>query len=390
MPPMPRGSASRAAQTWRSGALLAVLLFATTSAAEEFPATRQIGGKLLTLHNGRVLLHGEAAEIDVPPGMVFLAGGDARFVVELMWRNPFDIRIIGLIVPADADFARNPAAPPPEQARDMRLDPEAMPTMPQAQSRDSAADAQWATVIAWTEGHVHERMVRDLDPDRILADMREAMPRANAAPSGAAVPHADLLGWAVPPHYDGATHALTWAKRICFYYGDASGPRRLEVATQINHCAYLLGARGVLEFTTIADDSDLTRATQTSSSILARTTIRTGHRYADFRSGSDPEYAGDLGARIAGGEDPGNLQLAVKSRYALWTTVACILAVLVGLVLSGVFRRGRLLSVPLATGTSAPAPGSGLCPRCGQAIHAEVARCPACGASTIARTDRHA
>lgn len=373
-------SACRAARACAL-ALLVATLIAPAGMAGEAPVFRQIGGKRLKLQTGRVQLAGEAVQIDVPSGMVFLAGDDARFIIELMWRNRLDARVIGLIVPADTDFARDPAAPPPEQDRNMRLDPEAMPVMPPAYSADAADGDQWATVIAWNEGHVRERMVRNLDPDRILAAMRESLPRANAAPGGAAVPRAELLGWAVPPSYDAGKHALTWAKQLGFYYGEATGPRRLDVATQINHCTYLLGARGVFEFTTVADASDLAEAVQASGSILARTTILPGHRYEDFRPGSDPEYDGDLGARIAGGEDPGNLHLAAKSRYALWTAVSVILVILAGLSLLGVSRRWRLLSLPATPG---------LCPRCERAIQPGAARCPACGASTIARSDSHA
>lgn len=380
------------ASTCRLRLLMAAMLLAPAGWAQEYPVVRMIGGKEITLHAGHVMLSCEAASIDIPPGMVFLSYADARYVVELLWRNPLDAGIVGLILPEDSELARDPN--PPARDQDLEADAEAMPVMPPPDPGPgiSEADDGWATVITWTEGHIREQEVRDLDYDRILAAMRAAMPQANAAQRRGPIPSAELVGWAAPPYYDAVRHTLVWAKSLRFYYGDAAGPNRREVAAQINHCAYLLGARGVLAFTTIADASELPQIVEANRAILARTATPPGQRYEDFRTGIDPEYDGDLAARIAGGHDPGNLDLAVKTRHALWLITCLVLAALIGLVVFAMSRRARLLSLPAATG-AAPQGSSGeasphRCARCGQPLHLQVARCPACGASNVARTDR--
>lgn len=380
---------------------LAALLLATVCAwaQDALPTvlrTCDVPGRRISLMTGQVKLPCDAATITVPAGMVFVPYGDARHVIEVLWRNPISTGIMGMLVPEDADFIRDPAAPPQRLEKDLNADAEAVPKLPQEVPAEDPEPAsprnEWALVINWTEGHMRESQVPRSDFDAVLASMQGSMPRVNAerhSRGGGLVPDIELLGWASPPRYDAARHTLVLSRRIAFYLGSSQGAaQRIDMGTQINHSAFVLGARGVLEFNAIASEDALQDLLRASDAVLGSTQMLPGHRYGDFRPGEDPEYTGDLAARLYGGDDPGRLDLAIRTRVWLWTIVCMVLAALVVavvLVMTNGRRNQQQPAVPLSPSDATA--GSTPCPRCAQPMHPNAARCPACGASAVNRGD---
>lgn len=378
--------------------LAALLLAAACAWAQDAPPTVlrtcDVPGRRINLLTGQVKLPCDAATITVPAGMVFVPYGDARHVIEVLWRNPISTGIMGMLVPEDADFIRDPAAPPQRLEKDLNADAEALPQVPQQVADEDPAPAapssDWALVINWTEGHMRESQVPRSDFDAVLASMQAAMPQVNAQRRrGGGIPGIELLGWASPPRYDAARHTLVLSRRIAFFFGNSYEPaRRLDLGTQINHSAFVLGARGVLEFNAIAGEDALQDLLRASDAVLGSTQMLSGHRYEDFRPGEDPEYQGDLAARLYGGDDPGRLDLAIRTRVWLWTIVCLVLAALVVAVVLVIMNgRRQHQPRPIPTAPSGPSEGTTPCPRCAQPMHPKAARCPACGASAVNRGD---
>src|SRR5690606_35640129 len=99
-------------------------------------------------------------------------------------------------------------------------------------------------------------------------------------------------GWAAPPRYDAAAKKLYWAKEIKF--GDST-------EHTLNYNIRLLGRRGVLVLNVVAGMNQLKIVEATTPEILAAVNFQEGHRYADFREGTDKVATYGLAALVAGG-----------------------------------------------------------------------------------------
>ncbi len=268
---------------------LLVLLCSLCVGAEELPGPHQ--PPHLDFQQGTVQVGDGLATIALGEELRYLAGADARFVVERVWGNPPDPSILGLILPIPAAAAEEE----PEGQDGGMADGTAPEGTEQEGTAQPPADpvGGWGIVVSWDgSGHVEDGDAAGIDYDGLLQEMRDGIAAGSEERARAGYPRVELLGWAEPPHYDAATHKLYWAKSLRF--GGSPHP-------ELNYCVRILGARGVLELNAVAALGDLARVAEASRGVLAATALSQGHRYEDYQHGIDPVAAGGITALVAGG-----------------------------------------------------------------------------------------
>jgi uncharacterized membrane-anchored protein len=142
-------------------------------------------------------------------------------------------------------------------------------------------------------------------------------------------PAITLVGWAAPPHYDVETHKLYWAKELKF-----EGER----GDTLNYNIRLLGRKGVLELTAVADMNQFSVIDQQTPQILGMVEFKEGSRYADFDPKTDKVAKYGIAALVAGGA----LAAAAKFGFLKVFWVALLAAkkfIIIGVVAVGAFLK---------------------------------------------------
>ncbi len=159
--------------------------------------------------------------------------------------------------------------------------------------------------------------VRDDDKDKLNADAMLKSFKLNDEASNKerarrGWPSSHTLDWAVPPHYDAATHNLEWAIR--FQTGD-----RIDV----NHNTRLLGRGGVMRVTLVCDPDNLNATLPDFRQLLVGYTYNRGHKYAEFRAGDKVAEYG-LTALVAGGAAAVALKSGLLTKFWKLIVVAVL------------------------------------------------------------------
>lgn len=194
----------------------------------------------------------DLAEIDVPQGFVFLDRAGTAQLMELTG-NPVDGSEVATLAPAEG--------------------------------------SGWFVVFEWAEiGWVDDAEQDALDADAMLASLREGNEAANEERKQRGWATLELVGWKEPPHYDAATHNLTW-----------SIEGRSEGQAVLNRLVKLLGRRGVMSATLVGSPEELVGATPQVETLLAGYRFRPGHSYAEYIPGADTAAKVGLTALVVGG-----------------------------------------------------------------------------------------
>lgn len=240
-------------------AAAALVCFAGLVQAQEQDKTQAFLDSL-DYQQGVVAVPEAHATLRLGEGFRYLPKADARRVLEDFWGNPEDDSVLGMLVPtADA----------------------------------LGTDHSWAVILTWTdEGHITDEDAAEIDYAELLADMQEETRDANPMLKEAGYPTAELVGWAQPPRYDGASKRLHWAKHLQFE-GHESGT--------LNYDIRVLGREGYLSMTAIADMADLPRVNAGMAEVLPMAEFDAGQRYADFNEDTDHTAAYGLAALVGGG-----------------------------------------------------------------------------------------
>ena len=117
-----------------------------------------------------------------------------------------------------------------------------------------------------------------IDYDEMLADMKDGTKEENAARKEAGYGAVDLVGWAVPPRYDGASKKLYWAQELAFEGNQDH---------TVNYDIRVLGRRGYLSLNAVAGMSELPVVQTGMQQLLTMTEFDAGARYADFDESTD-------------------------------------------------------------------------------------------------------
>jgi len=214
----------------------------------------------LAYKTGTMAIAGDRADLALPTGYRYLEQADAQWVLQELWGNPPNPKVLGMVVPAGAELI---------------------------------GDGSWAMVVSYDdEGHVKDDDAKDIDYADLLKNMQEGTSENNAARAKRGYPTVDLLGWAEAPSYDQSAKKLYWAKRLRF-----SG----SAGETLNYDVRVLGRTGTLVYSAIADAPDLPRVKEGCQQVLLATTFRKGHSYADFSASSDKVAEYGVAGLIAGG-----------------------------------------------------------------------------------------
>ena len=244
-----------------AGALWAAQAPAQAPAQDDGEAKQRALLASLHYQSGVISLDKANAHITVRPGFHFLGHDDSRRVLEGYWGNPPDDSVLGMLVPDDAGF-------------------------------DS--DHSWAVVLSYSDedGHVSDEDAAKIDYGQLLKDMQTSIHDANAERKKAGYDAIELLGWAQAPRYDATGKRLYWAKELSFAGRDVH---------TLNYDIRVLNREGFLSMNAVADVSDKDHVLAGMEQVLPMAEFDPGHRYADFKPGTDKLAEYGLAALIGGG-----------------------------------------------------------------------------------------
>jgi uncharacterized membrane-anchored protein len=250
--------------------------------------------KLNWIPGPRTVDLGKVAQLNLPAGYVFLSAADTRKLQEAMGNVP-DGDEIGLVAPASED--------------------------------DS-----WFVIFDYRDvGYVKDDEKDNIDAKAILNGIREGTEEANKVRKQKGIPGVHVVGWQQPPSYDARTHNLTWG----ILGKDDEGGK------VVNFNVRLLGRRGYVSATLVEDSAKIAAARPHLDTLLSAFSYKSGHRYAEFRSGDKVAEYG-LVALVAGGAG------AVAAKTGLLAALFKVLAkagkAIVLLIAAGLAAVKKLLS----------------------------------------------
>ena len=279
--------------------LLALSLFAR---AEDDPKREAALAKMqqlaasLKYRDGEITLRDDLAKLKLPPTLRYLGPDDAATVLERIWGNPPSrAKSLGMLVPADISVV---------------------------------AQNAWAVIIDYEEeGYVKDDDATKINYDDLLKEMRAGTKASSAERAKQGYPSIELVGWATPPRYDAAAKKMYWAKELKF--GDSP-------ENTLNYDIRVLGRRGVLVLSAVAGISQLADIEAATPMLLGAVDFQEGHRYTDFKPGTDKVATYGLAALVAGGvlAKTGFLKVLIAGALAAKKFI------IIGLVaLSGVIKK---------------------------------------------------
>lgn len=315
----------------RSGfiyAFLATLIFATSAFCEiKTKADAQKLVDALKWKNGSITLGKDIAAVNLQNGFRYLDAAESKKVLTDLWGNP-PVDTMGMIFPSGA----------------------------------GPMDDTWAVVIDGfeQEGYIKDTDAEKLDANKLLKQLQDGQAEANKERRDQGYPELELVGWAVPPHYDKEAKKLYWAidiKRV--------GSKHHSV----NYYVRILGRRGYLVINTIGTLEQVKEIEAATPDVLKMVEFKEGHRYTDFNPKTDKVAAyglaglilGAVGLKIAAKvgifalllKKFGVMLLALKK---LWIIVVAGAAGLFKKIKSIFVKEQKPTPVPLATETTASAP----------------------------------
>jgi len=235
---------------WRLGAMILALLAASGAAAADDEKPPEVSW---TPGPAEVDVGGELAKLGLPEGYAFAGEKDSQALLRYMG-NLVDGSEVGIIVP-------------------------------RAQEED------WLVVLEWDPmGYVKDDDKDDIDADAILKSIREATEEGNEERKKMGSSALHVIGWSEPPHYDAATHNLTWA-----LLGENETGGRF-----VNHNVRVLGRTGVMSITLIDAPEKIVASKPQVETLVGAFSYKQGKTYAEWVPGDKVAEYG-LTALVAAG-----------------------------------------------------------------------------------------
>jgi uncharacterized membrane-anchored protein len=216
----------------------------------------------LKYQTGQITLRDGVATLNLPDGFRYLDPASSETLLTGIWGNPpSGTRTLGIIVPSGFD---------------------------------PLAENSWCVVLDFQEdGYIKDHDAETINYDKLLKQMQDATRHASAQRMKDGYAPIELVGWAATPHYDRQTHKFYWAKEIKFGGGEGENT--------LNYNLRVLGRRGVLVLNAVARMSQLAEIEKATPEILTMVDFNEGHRYADYKPGTDKLATYGLAALVAGG-----------------------------------------------------------------------------------------
>jgi uncharacterized membrane-anchored protein len=278
----------------------------------KIPAEIQQLAKSLKYRQGEIDLRGGLAKLTVPKEFNYLDPDDTETVLVKFWGNPpSSEKPLGMLIPAGLTPLNTNC---------------------------------WVVTIEYREdGYVKDSEASKINYDDLLKKMQKAIAGENPERQKQGYPSITLVGWAAPPRYDAATHKLYWAKDLKFEGEDGD---------TLNYNIRMLGRKGVLELTAVADTRQFAAIDEQTPEILRMVDFKEGNRYADFDPKTDKVAKYGIAALVAGGA----LAAAAKFGFlkVLWLgLLAAKKFVIIGVIALGAFLK-KIFSRRNNSGNSSP------------------------------------
>lgn len=159
------------------------------------------------------------------------------------------------------------------------------------------ATAQWMRPPYWSaffsydgRGHIKDEDKDDLEAGALLKKLQEECHEANAERRQRGIEEFEITGWAVPPHYDQATHNLEWGTRLHAASGEDT----------INYEIRILSRLGFVSSLLVCDPGELDVALPQFRKLITALDFNSGQHYDEVKPG-DPIADATLTALIVGG-----------------------------------------------------------------------------------------
>jgi uncharacterized membrane-anchored protein len=215
----------------------------------------------LKYQQGQIALKDGLATLNLSEDFRYVDPAGAETLLTGIWGNPSSSeKFLGMIVPAGFD---------------------------------PLARYAWCVVIGYQEdGYVKDDDAEKINYTKLLKQMQKATREESEERVKSGYPAIELVGWATPPRYDRQTHKFYWAKELKF---GADEPENT-----LNYSLRILGRRGILELNAVASMGQLPQIEKATPQILSMVDFNEGHRYADYKPGSDKLATYGLAALVAG------------------------------------------------------------------------------------------
>jgi uncharacterized membrane-anchored protein len=234
--------------------------WSATADAEARKAELRPLAERIKYQQGQIHLRDGLATLKLPETFRYLDPASSSTLLSGIWGNPPSDDILGVIVPAGFD---------------------------------PFADAAWCVVVSYQEdGYVKDDDAEKINYTKLLKDMQKDTRASSKERVKEGYSPIELIGWAAAPRYDKSTHKFYWAKELKF--GDSE-------ENTLNYNLRILGRRGILVLNAVASMSQMAEIEKATPEILGMVDFNEGHRYADYKAGSDKVAAYGLAALVAGG-----------------------------------------------------------------------------------------
>lgn len=231
---------------------------------------------------------GEVAQLEVPPGYVFIDGKTLRALLKA-GGNPVSGNELGSLEPTNGN---------------------------------------WSVMFRFSDiGYVKDDEKDRLDADKLLQSYKEGTEAANKMRTEAGSPPIHVVGWEQPPRYNETTHNLEWAIR-----GECEGRAILNYDTR------LLGRKGVMQVKLIVPPEEFAATLPEFKNMLAGHSFQSGQSYAEYRQGDKLAKFG-LAALITGGAAVGAAKLGLFASLGVFFKKAWKLLVVVVVALAGLIKK---------------------------------------------------
>lgn len=234
---------------------------------------------------------GDIAAFEVPAGFVFLDGDQTRALMK-SYGEPVSGQELGMLTPTNGD---------------------------------------WSVFFDFADvGYVRDDDKAELKPAKLLDTIRAGNEQGNKERQRNGVPPLNLIGWEQEPHYDEATHNLTWAIRF-----ESQGRPILNYNTR------LLGRKGYMSVILVVEPDALQATLPEFRNLLAGYDYQSGQTYAEYRQGDKVAKYG-LAALVVGGAAVGAAKMGLLGGLAVFLKKAWKLVV-VAVAAVGAFLRKLFL-----------------------------------------------
>ena len=252
------------------------------------PGLAAVAARLKPLH-GTII--GASVTLDMPSDLGYLPDEQTDILLHQVLRYPGKIASLGSIIPTTVGIG---------------------------------SPAFWATLITYREdGHISDDGAQALlDPTAVLdrLEAENGARNANLEKHGFSVLGTEIVGWVKPPHYDSATHVLTWALEFAPHDGKEH---------QFSFNVRILGRIGVISMTLSGKLEQLPMLEKATEEIARIVRLNPPNRYEDS-SWMDKSADYTVADIVAGNMHPRNLS-ANSSDIGKYLLSALFLLAVVGL-----------------------------------------------------------